>query len=182
MAANDTTILQLISCAPLAGNYTINKNNPTAGTNFQSIADATQRLNSCGVSAPVTFTVAAGTGPYNEQVEIRNIPFASATNTVTFEGSGNTVSATPGAKPGIFVLNGAKYVKLNNFVITLDAAATTGWGVQLMNAADYNTISNNTINLPLTSTSSNINGIVAGAAICNSRKQHQQYQDPEQHH
>ncbi len=149
----------------MAGNYTINKNNPTAGTNFQTIAEATQRLDYCGVSAPVTFTVASGTGPYNEQVIFRNIPFASATNTVTFEGSGNTVVAAPGQRPGVVVLDGAKYVKLNNFIIILDANTTIGWGVQLINGADYNTISNNTINLPINSVSTLVNGIVAGSAI-----------------
>jgi hypothetical protein len=167
-AVNDTTILKVVSCVPLAGAYTINKNNPTAGTNFQSIAEATQRLNSCGVAGAVTFTVVSGTGPYNEQVEILNIPFVNATNTVIFEGNGNTVTpptatTTTGAKPGIFILNGARYVKLNNFVVTLDQAATTGWGVQLIHAADFNTISNNTINLPLASTSTSINGIITGA-------------------
>src|SRR5690606_27210107 len=40
-----------------------------------------------------------------------------------------------------------------------DAAATTGWGVQFLNAADNNTISNNTINMPTNSTSTNLLGI-----------------------
>src|SRR5205085_5669643 len=127
-----------------------NKNNPTAGTNFQSFAEVTQRLNSCGVAGAVTFTVAAGTGPYNEQVEILNIPYASTTNPVTFEGNGNTIAATPGTKPGIVILNGARYVKVNNFVITLlDQTDATAWGIQLVNAADYATISNNAITRPL---------------------------------
>jgi hypothetical protein len=162
LAANDTTIIRINSCAPLAGNYTINKNAPVSATNFPSFTDATLRLNSCGVSGPVTITVVSGTGPYFEQVEVLNIPYASATNIITFEGSGNTVTTTPGVRPGIIVLNGAKYVKLNNFVITLDGTATTGWGVQFVNAADFNTISNNIINLPIPSISNTINGIVAG--------------------
>ncbi|MFC5269454.1 T9SS type A sorting domain-containing protein [Adhaeribacter terreus] len=164
LAVNDTTILNIVSCAPLAGNYTINKNNPTAGANFQSFAEVVQKLNSCGVAGPVVITVAAGTGPYNEQVELMNIPYTSATNTVTFEGSGNTVSVTPGLRPGIFVLNGAKFVKVNNFVFTLPTGVTTGWGVQLLNAADNNTISNNTINLPVGNYSS-VSGITAGADL-----------------
>jgi parallel beta-helix repeat protein len=165
LAINDSTCTTLNACAALTGNYTINKNNPTAGTNFQSISAAAARLSTCGVSGPVTLTVASGTGPYNEQVEILEIPYTSATNTVTFEGSGNTVSATPGARFGIFVLNGADYVKLNNFVITLPATATAGWGVQLINAADHNTISNNTINLPIIASTFNIHGITSGTAI-----------------
>src|SRR5688572_13442973 len=160
--ANDTITMKVISCAPMAGSYTINKNNPTAGTNFQSITAAVQQLSSCGVSGAVILTVTSGTGPYNEQVEILNIPYASATNTVTFEGSGNTVSVAPIGKPGIFVLNGAKHVKMNNFVLTLAAGATTGCGVQLITAAEYNTVSNCTINLPVSSTALDVNGILAG--------------------
>ncbi len=165
LAANDTLVQRIFSCTPLAGNYTINKNNPTAGTNFQSFADLTQKLTSCGVSGPVTINVVAGTGPYNEQVELGNIPYTSAFNTVTFEGNGNTISANPWPKPGIFVLNGAKYVKLNNFEFTLNASAGLGCGVQLINAADYATISNNTINMPLSSTYDQINGILAGVNV-----------------
>ncbi|MBK0401889.1 T9SS type A sorting domain-containing protein [Adhaeribacter sp. BT258] len=165
LTANDTTVLNIVSCAPLAGNYTINKNNPTAGTNYQSFAEVVQKLNTCGVSGPVTITVASGTGPYNEQVEIMNIPYTSATNTVTFEGSGNTVSATPVAKLGIIVLNGAKFVKVNNFVITAPTGVTSVMGIQLLNSANNNTISNNTVNLPATGSVSNVSGIVAGASL-----------------
>jgi hypothetical protein len=166
LAVNDTTIMLINSCTPLAGAYTINKNSATAGTNFQTFAEVTERLNTCGVSAPVTFSVVSGTGPYTEQIEITTIPFTSAANTVTFEGNGNTVSANPGVKPGVVVLNGADYVKVNNFVLTLEPMAVTsgnGWGVQLMNAADHNTISNNTINLPITGVPANIYGISSGS-------------------
>jgi hypothetical protein len=164
LAVNDTTILRVVSCASLTGNFTVNKNIAASATNFQSLTDVAVRLSSCGVSGPVTITVTPNSGPYNEQVEIAAIPYTSVTNTVTFEGSGNTVSVIPGARPGIFVLNGADYVKLNNFVITLNPTATTGWGVQLVNAADNNIISNNTINLPLASTVNTVNGIIAGVA------------------
>ncbi len=165
LIVNDCFSTPVTACSPLAGNYTINKNNPTAGSNFSSIAEATERLNSCGVSAPVTFTVTSGTGPYTEQVILQNIPNASATNTVTFEGNGNTVLATPLQKPGMLVLDGAKYVKVNNFEFTLAPGATFGWGAQLMNAADYSTISNNTFNLPINNSTTSFNGIMAGTGV-----------------
>ena len=41
-------------------------------------------------------------------------------------------------------------------VLNLDAAATEGWGVQFLNAANNNTISNNTINMPTNSTSTTL--------------------------
>ncbi len=160
---NDCFTTPIISCTALAGNYTINKGLPTAGTNFASLTEAAQRLTSCGITGPVTFTVAANSGPYLEQLVLGSISGASATNTVTFEGSGNTISATPSAGTlGVVTLDGATYVKVNNFILTLDAAATTGWGVQFMNAADNNTISNNTINMPTNSTSTNFLGIGTG--------------------
>ena len=163
---NDCFSTPIISCTALAGTYTIDKNNPTAGTNFQTIADAAARVSNCGVSGPVTFNVVAGTGPYNEQMILTAINGTSATNTVTFNGNGNTISATPtGGNMGIVTLDGADYVTIDNFVLTLDANATLGVGVQLMNSANNNIISDNTINLPLTSTSSNISGIVAGTGI-----------------
>src|SRR5690606_20877754 len=125
--------------------------------------EAAQRLTACGVSAAVTFTVATGTGPYNEQLVLGAINGASATNTITFNGNGNTISANPTAGAlGAVTLDGATYVTVNNFIITLDAAATTGWGVQFLNAADNNTISNNTINMPTNSTSTNFLGIGTG--------------------
>ncbi|MFC5270637.1 T9SS type A sorting domain-containing protein [Adhaeribacter terreus] len=160
---NDCFATPVISCSALAGNYTINKNNPTGGTNFQSLADAVARVTSCGVSGPVTFTVAPNSGPYNEQMIIGAISGVNATNTVTFEGSGNTISANPtGGNLGAVTFDGGTYVKVNNFVITLDAAATAGWGVQFLNAADNNTISNCTINMPTNSTSTNFIGIGTG--------------------
>ncbi len=160
---NDCFSTPIISCTALTGTYTINKNNPTTGTNFQSIADASARVSSCGITGPVIFNVVAGTGPYNEQLLLGPISGASATNTVTFNGNGNTLSANPaGSTLGAVTFDGAKYVTVNNFVITLDAAATAGWGVQFLNGADNNTISNNTINLPTNSTSTNFLGIGTG--------------------
>ncbi|MFC5269455.1 CARDB domain-containing protein [Adhaeribacter terreus] len=160
---NDTMQVTIVACNALSGNYTIDKNSPASATNYTSFAAARQELNSCGVSGPVTFTVAANSGPYNEQVTLAAINGASATNTVTFEGNGNTVSFSPGTThTGIFTLDGADYVKINNFNIALAAGATTGTGIQIKNNADHNIITNNTLNLPLTSTSSSVNGIVAG--------------------
>jgi hypothetical protein len=163
-AANDCAQTTLAACNLLSGTFTIDKNNPATATSFQSITAAIAGMSTCGVSGPVIFNVAPTSGPYAEQVDIPAIPGASATNTITFNGNGNTVSADPAsATRAIFKLNGADYVTINNFIIATTGTGTAayGWGVHLMNGADNNTISNNTINIgSLSTTESNSGGIV----------------------
>ncbi|MFC5271067.1 T9SS type A sorting domain-containing protein [Adhaeribacter terreus] len=158
-----STAVSVTSPALISGNFTINKNVPASATNFQTFADAINSL-ACGIGGPVTFDVVTGTGPYNEQVVIPEILGASATNTVTFNGNGNTVSAAPvSATRAMFKLDGADYVTINNFTIATTGTGTSdyGWGIHFMNGADNNTISNNTINIGSLSTSeSNSVGIV----------------------
>jgi hypothetical protein len=163
--ANSTSVQVTTTATPTSGTFDINKSVPASATSFQSITAAINSIQCGGLNGPITFNVVAGTGPYNEQVIIPVIPGASATNTITFNGNGNTISATPGTTDqGVVTINGGDYVKIDNFIITLDAAAGSGWGIQLKNESNNAIISNNTINLPLTSTSSAINGIIAGSA------------------
>ncbi|HSI91276.1 MAG TPA: hypothetical protein VK927_09175, partial [Adhaeribacter sp.] len=128
------------SAIPTSGTFTIDKGNPASATNFQSITAAIASIECGGVNGPTTFNVVAGSGPYNEQVVIPVIPGTSATNTVTINGNGNTISANPSGNLGVVTLDGADFVKIDNFVLTVDAAATSGWGVQFLNSADNNTI------------------------------------------
>jgi parallel beta-helix repeat protein len=158
LAANDTTVLQFVACSGLSGNYTINKNLPASATNMPSFAAAAQLLNSCGISGPVTITVAPGTGPYNESVNLVNISGTSATNTITFEGSGNTLTS---ANESVFKLDRANYVRINNLVITSTNTTTVCNGVLLMGPSNNAIISNCTINMPMNS-GSKIHGIIIG--------------------
>ncbi len=161
--ANSLPVQVTTNATPVTGTFTINKNAAASATNFQSFTAALASIECGGVSGPVTFNVVAGSGPYNEQVVVPVIPGTSATNTVTFNGNGNTISASPaGGSLGIITLNGADFVKFDNLVLNLDAAATTGWGVQFLNQSNNVTISNNTINLPTNSTSTNFIGIGTG--------------------
>ncbi len=163
---NDTMRVSLISCTALTGTYTINKNAVPSATNFPSVALAAQAISSCGVSGPVTFNVVANSGPYSELVELGIISGASATNTITFEGNGNILTAmTSTAKLGVITFNGADFVKFNNFVINVDPTAGNASAVHFMNASDNNTISNSTLNIPLASTSSTVNGITTGTTV-----------------
>jgi trimeric autotransporter adhesin len=158
---SDTTVPeQVVVYQPMAGNFTINASFATGGSNFQSFTDAVTRLN-CGISGPVTFTVAQGTGPYIEQITIPQVTGASATNRITFKGNMETLShaSTNSATRAAIVLNGADYVTIDSLIIDV-TSGTYGWGIQLMNQANFNIISNNDIRSNLTSTStSNFVGI-----------------------
>jgi hypothetical protein len=161
---NDERITTVISCASLSGNYTINKAGTTSGTNFKTIGEAAQLLGRCGVSGPTTFSVIAGSGPYNELVTLTNIPGASSTNTVTFEGNGNTVSSLTAVGEAIIKFDGADYVKFNNFKLKLDGTASAGFAVYMLNSANSNTISNSTLFVPKDA----LNSTMAGLYIKNS--------------
>ncbi len=149
---------------PISGAFTINSANPTGGTNFQTFADAINSVK-CGVNGPVTFNVAAGSGPYNEQLVIPAIAGTSAANTVVFNGNGATVnfaSADVNAK-AVFKLSGADYVTIKNFIIDA-TGGTNGWGIHLTNQANNDSIVNCTITTDATSTSTSFCGIVISAS------------------
>lgn len=127
------------------GTYTINSAQATGGTNFTSFADAVTAL-SAGVSGAVVLNVAAGSGPYTEQVILPVIPGASASNTVTFNGNSNalTYASSNTNERATLKLNGANYVTVNNLNINA-TGASYGYCVQLTNNADHNTINNCTL-------------------------------------
>ncbi|RTQ45811.1 T9SS type A sorting domain-containing protein [Hymenobacter gummosus] len=152
---------------PMSGAYTINDGQPTGGANFTSFTAAATALTTNGVSGPVTFTVSGG--PYTEQLRLTAINGASATNRVTFNGGGRTIkfASSTSTSRAVVTLDGADYVTVNNLVIDATnggAPGTYGWGVQLVNNADNNVISNNTITSSTSSTSSNFCGIVTSAS------------------
>lgn len=156
-------ILVNVSPSLAAATYTINNTQATGGTNFQSYNDALNAIR-CGIRGPVVFNVAAGTGPYREQLIIPQINGSSATNTVTFNGNGTTLTylSTNTNERAVLKLNGARYFIFDNLNIVAEATGSGqyGVGVQLLNEADHNTVKNCTINLSTTSTSTDLIGVV----------------------
>ncbi|GAA4372827.1 T9SS type A sorting domain-containing protein [Hymenobacter koreensis] len=153
--------------APLSGAYTINSGQATGGTNFASFTAAAARLNTDGVSGPVTFNVTGG--PYTEQMTLNAITGTSATNTVTFNGNRSVLRFAPSvsAQRSVVSFNGADFVTLNNLVIDATGGGTPGtfgWGVHLMNGSDRNSLINCSILSSTTSTSTNFAGIVASGS------------------
>ncbi|HSI89531.1 MAG TPA: hypothetical protein VK927_00370, partial [Adhaeribacter sp.] len=61
----NSNVITVTTPALISGNFTINSNTPTGGTNFQTFTDAINHL-SCGIGGPVLFTVDPNSGPYNE--------------------------------------------------------------------------------------------------------------------
>lgn len=148
----------LKSNAQLAGGtYTINSALPTGGVNYASFSAAVTAMAS-GITGPVVFNVTAGSGPYVEQVTIGNITGASATNTIKFNGNGATVQYTSTATyTGVFMLNGAKYVKIDS--LTIKALSTTyGYGAFFYNACDYDSLTRCIIDVSASTSTSSVNG------------------------
>ncbi|MAT39302.1 MAG: hypothetical protein CL946_06835 [Ectothiorhodospiraceae bacterium] len=153
---NDTT--EVTVQAALSGTYTIA---PTGG-DFSSLTAAVTALNNYGVCSAVTFNIQPGT--YNETVTIDEIPGASATNTVTFNGTDvdNCIVQynTSSSYTWVIGLNGADHVRIQN--LTLNATGSTyGYGVFFTNQADSNKISGCKINVSTTSTNTICMGICA---------------------
>ncbi|RZK98859.1 MAG: hypothetical protein EOO62_25710, partial [Hymenobacter sp.] len=147
----------------LAGAYTINNTLPTAGTNFTSFTDAATRLNTDGVSGPVTITVS--NGPYAEQFLLADVAGTSATNTLTVNGGGRTIqfASAATAQRAVVQLNGTDYTTINNLVIDA-TGGTYGCGILLTNAANNDRLTNNVINADVASTSTNYAGIVTSGS------------------
>ncbi len=149
-----------------AGTYTINSTLPTGGINFQSFNDAYFALR-CGIAGPVVFNVVTGTGPYNEQVIMGEVQGTSQTNTVTWNGNGETITflSTNTNERAVFKLNGTDHFIFDSLVVIPQGTLTTeyGFGFHLTNNADSNIIRKCTINLNSTSTSTNYAGIVSSA-------------------
>lgn len=166
-ATATSSTVTVTSPIAVSGTFTINKALPTGGTNFASFNDAYNHIK-CGIGGPVIFNVAAGSGPYNEQLIMTPVPGASATNTVTFNGNADTLAflSTASGQRAVIKLDGADYIKFDNLVIQAKGTSSSeyGYGVQLINDADFNTISNCKILINTTSTNTGYAGIVISSS------------------
>ncbi|HTN44828.1 MAG TPA: LamG-like jellyroll fold domain-containing protein, partial [Flavipsychrobacter sp.] len=165
-STNNDTIT--VSITPsMTGVYTINSAVATGGTNYQTFTAFVNSLVQNGICGPVTANVAAGSGPYNEQINIPQINGASSTNTITINGNGRTITmSTPSASNYATInLDGADYITINN--LNIEALhASTGFGVHLMNSANNNNFKRCTILANPTATATTSGGVsMSGSAI-----------------
>lgn len=161
-----STVAQ-VSTPPIPnGIYTIDKGESNTanifpqGRVFTSFNSAYEALK-CGIGGAVTFNVAVGSGPYNEQVIMNGvIPNASSSNTITFNGNGETITFnTTAGERAVIKLKNIEYIRFENLVI-VPTGASNGYGVHLTGDANFNIIRNCTVNTSTTATTTNFAGIV----------------------
>lgn len=167
-----------VAYAALSGNYTIDATGSATATNYLNVSSAVSDLvsgtrtdggpvNGPGVTGPVVLRIAAGTGPYNEQVTFGAIAGTSASNTVTLTGGPTMEVITYGAAVTsarhVVGLSGASYVILDSLTL-LNTSPSFGYGVWMTNNADFNVVRNSRITVDTTSTSANFAGIVISGA------------------
>ncbi|MBA3901210.1 MAG: right-handed parallel beta-helix repeat-containing protein, partial [Bacteroidetes bacterium] len=114
--------------------------------NYANFTAAVAAL-ACGIAGPVTFNVIPNSGPYIEQIMIPEIFNASIINKVIFNGNGNTISFSPtAANRYVIWLNDADYVAFTDLNV-ISTNNLYGYGFLLTNNADFNVISNCTIDV-----------------------------------
>ncbi len=152
-------VLVTVTPALPAGNYTIG--GPAGPTNFANFNEAIAAM-SCGIAGHIVIDVVPNSGPYNEQVIIPSILGSSINRTVTFNGNGNTLafSSDVTGQRAVLKLDGTDYFRFDSLIIDARGTGTYGFGVQLINDADSNIFTRNTILTDLTTTSTNYAGFV----------------------
>jgi PKD repeat protein len=155
------------------GSYTINPAGAASSTNYLSInafvndlrnlsrgdgGAANYAIGGAGVQGAITVDITTGSATFSQQVTISAILGVNATNTITINGNGNTLSFTPtsSAAGGVLDLNGADYFTFNN--LTIINNATFGYCVWVRNAADFNRFNNCSFRCP------SMTGAVTGTA------------------
>jgi len=157
---NDT-LSQLLCIAIPAGTYTVG--NPTA--DFVDLDILSARLNCGGVLGPVTILLDAPNNSITGNLHLDGVPGLSATNTLTFNGQGDTlVSVLKAFNIGGITLNNVKHTTITNTVIQINGA--TGAGI-LLAEADSNRIHKNKIFMDLVSTSTTLSGIASTGSLAN---------------
>ena len=163
--SNNTQTVVLYTA--LAGTYTINKSQPTGGTNFASFTAAAAALNAAGITTSVRFNVL--NGPYAEQFALGVIAGVSATDTIVVDGGAGKQALSyvgTSAQPAAVLLNGTDYVTLTNLTIDVSSGATYGIGVHLVGQANNNRVSNCVVTASASATSSTANaGIAASGTV-----------------
>lgn len=158
--SNDT--LELSLCPGLAGTYTVGH----PSSDFPTVTEAIDALQTCGINGPVVMEFQPGT--YNGSITLQEVPGASATNTVTFDGLDPNTTTLEHTGFGVgtaatIILDGADYITIKNFTIA-NTGINTAYGVLFTKGANYNVIEDNIVAMQLSVGLTNVVGVVASAA------------------
>jgi hypothetical protein len=145
------------------GNYEINNLLPTGGLNFNSFEDLLTRIHCAGILGPISVAVAPGTGPYQEQIVMRHVPGANATNKIYINGRGETVQwlHESGNVYGVVNLTQAQYYHLDSLTIKA-LNPQVGYGIHLMAGSHYNQITHCEIEMGFANVNPDLHGIFGG--------------------
>jgi hypothetical protein len=157
--SNDTLYQSI--CTALSGSYTVG---PDPTDDFATISAAVAAVSDCGVAGPVSVTIAPGV--YNESVLVLEAAGAGAANKIVFDGGHKdsvtiTHAGNSGGQNAVILFDGGDYYTFQNMTIE-NTGTTYGWGVRLFNGADNNTIKDNRIRVPISTSS------IAGAGVITS--------------
>lgn len=155
-------IFSALSSQPLAGDYTINAEVATGGTNFSSFGDFAAALGSEGISGDVNATVTPGSGPYDEQVIFENVTGSGPGAVISILANGETLTAlTDTDNRHLLRLSGMSYVTIDNLNLERNPGAASGfYGIHVYNSGSHITISN--CHVDMTGT----NSTLVGGYIC----------------
>jgi hypothetical protein len=138
--------------AQMSGVVTIDNTGLPAAPNYTSFTALATDLATQGINGPLTVNVAAGTGPYNEQVNFGVINGTSATNTITINGNGCRITfAATSTAYHTFMLSGTDYMNVHNLEM-VGTNSTYALVCHLWNGADYNSFNTCTITANINTT------------------------------
>lgn len=125
--------------AQISGTVTLG----TGGT-YSDWAALASAISGSGVSGKLTVNVISDVTTSSTVTFTQNSSYpTSSTKEIVINGNGYKLASS--ATYAAIVLNGMDYMTIDNVVIQKTANSTTSWGVQFMGQADYNKLTNNTI-------------------------------------
>ena len=176
-----TAFLVQVRATQVTGTLTIDANQTASATNFQNFNSLLTYLTSAGtrsdagpansspfgVSGPLLVDVVANSGPYTGQVVFPNITGASATNTITINGNGNTIQFAPTSTADMAIVrfNNGDFYRLKNLTIRT-TSIDFGWGIHFYLGSDDNIIDSCNIDISTVTSTSSVNS--AGIVWSNS--------------
>jgi gliding motility-associated-like protein len=153
----------------MAGVFSINPAQATAGTNFANFTDFANEVNANGICGPVIVNVAPGSPTFNERILLNEISGMSAINTITINGNGNTLSnnAANMGESATLSLFGTDHLFVDSLIIQA-TSSINGWALHLFDQADSNTFIRCSFLVDNQSNGGNLAGVVLNNGSTNN--------------